>query len=364
MTRAAGRGERLLPRYVTIFATPTAVTEAPGRFPERDTVSIHFVRAALAGLSAVARRRVLRCAGIPAALLTADSARVTAAAFAALWLAVNEERDDEFFGLDARRMKVGSFALITYAVLHSRNLEQALRRMLRAFSVLLDDLRGELRVEGGTVVLALDTRIRPQAARRFAEETFLVMVYGLACWLVGRRIALRSVRFGFTRPAHAAEHAVMFTREVAYAAPRTELRFDAAALALRVVQNEATVKDFLREAPQSVFLKYKNLDSWSRRVRRRLRRADGERWPGLAAVAAEFNVAPSTLGRRLEAEGTSFQRLKDEVRRDLAIHRLHETRQRVDEIARALGFGEASAFRRAFKKWTGSRPASYRAAAS
>jgi AraC-like DNA-binding protein len=327
---------------------------------EKDTVAVHFVKAALAGLDAAGQARVLEAAGISRSLLASASSRVTADAFAKVWLASNQVRDDEFFGLDSHRMKVGSFALITYAVLHSRDLEQALRRMLRAFGAVLDDIRGELAIEQGEAILRLTTRIRATGARRFAEETFLVMVHGLLCWLAGRRIALDRADFAFPRPAHAAEHAIMFTHALGYDAPRTQVRFAAAILKNRIVQDDTTVKAFLRNAPQSVFLKYKNVDGWSARVRRRLRQSDGSRWPAFEQVAREFNVAPSTLGRRLEAEGTTFQLMKDDVRRDLAIHHLHETTQSVGEIAGALGYEDVSAFRRAFKKWTKSRPGSYR----
>src|SRR5262249_26821194 len=79
---------------------------------EKDTVSMHFVRAAVARLGRVERARVLAQAGIAEPLLDAAQGRVPAHAFSALWLAVSREIDDEFFGLDRRRMKVGSFALL------------------------------------------------------------------------------------------------------------------------------------------------------------------------------------------------------------------------------------------------------------
>ncbi|HEU0201452.1 MAG TPA: AraC family transcriptional regulator ligand-binding domain-containing protein, partial [Burkholderiaceae bacterium] len=79
---------------------------------EKDTVSIYFVNAAVARLSAAAKARVLAAAGLPPELLPVPHARVTAESFAAVWLAVARELDDEFFGLDRRRMKVGSFALL------------------------------------------------------------------------------------------------------------------------------------------------------------------------------------------------------------------------------------------------------------
>src|SRR5512138_3910269 len=102
---------------------------------------MHFVDAAVARLSGNARARVLEVAGIPAELLGAPHARVPADSYSALWLAVAREMDDEFFGLDRRRMKVGSFALLCRAALHTGSLEHALRRLLNGFAVILDDIR-------------------------------------------------------------------------------------------------------------------------------------------------------------------------------------------------------------------------------
>lgn len=328
---------------------------------ERDTVSMYFVDAAVARLDAPAKARVLRAAAVPAELLGLAHARVTAQSFAALWLAVARELDDEFFGLDRRRMKVGSFALLCHAVLPSGNLDRALKRMLRGFALFLDDVGGELRLESGEAVITVCNRIADAAARRFADETFLVMVHGLMCWLAGQRIALQRVAFAHPRPPHAQEYAVMYSEHLRFDAERTCVRFDARWLRAPVVQNATTLKQFLRTAPQSVFLKYKNRDSWTARLRRRLRGCIGAaEWPLLEAVAREFHVAPSTLRRRLEAEGSSYQGIKDELRRDAAIHHLCQSTLSIAEIGSLLGFQEPSAFHRAFKKWSGVRPGEYR----
>lgn len=330
---------------------------------EKDTVSIYFVEAAVARLSAAQRARVLQAAGLPAELLGQPQARVTAESFAAVWMATARELDDEFFGLDARRMKVGSFALLCQAVLPSQNLDRALKRMLRGLAVFLDDISGELQLEGSQAVIVLASdRMADPAARRFAEETYLVMVHGLMCWLTGQRIALDAAEFAQPKPAHAAEYAVMYSEHLAFDAERTALRFDARLLRAPIVQNATTLKHFLRTAPQSVFLKYKNPDSWTARLRRRLRGCIGAEldWPLLDDLAREFHVAPTTLRRRLDAEGTSYQGLKDELRRDAAIHHLCHSALSIAEIGVLLGFQEPSAFHRAFKKWSGVQPGEYR----
>lgn len=329
--------------------------------PEKHTVAMHFVEAAVAHLGAEARARVLAAAGIPGELTGAASARVTADAFAALWLAVSRELDDEFFGLDRRRMKYGSFALVCHAALPAADLGRALRRALHGFALVLDDVRGELAVEGREAVVRVHDRIADAADRQFADETFLVLVHGLMCWLAGRRIPLTRAEFAYPRPAHAPEYLLMFSRELLFDAPCTAVRFPAVHLDAPVVQDEASLKAFLRQAPRSVFLKYRNEDSWTARVRRRLRGSLGrDAWPRLEDVADEFGVAPTTLRRRLEAEGTSYQGVKDELRRDAAVHHLCGTRLSMAEIASALGFHETSAFHRAFKRWSGVQPGEYR----
>lgn len=329
----------------------------------KDTVSSHFAAAAVDRLTAAQRQRVLRVAGIVPELLAQPKARVPAPAFSALWLAVARELDDEFFGLDRRRMKVGSYALLCRTVLAGGTLERALKQVLRGMALFLDEVRGELVVESADQAsIRVHDRIADPAARRFADETFLVMVYGLACWLVGRRIPLRAAEFGFARPAHAAEYTLMFSEHLRFGADATTLRFDARLLAAPLVQNAATLKRFLREAPQSVFLKYKNPDSWTARLRRRLRGCVGpDPWPTLEQLALELHLAPTTLRRRLEGEGTSYQRIKDQLRLDLAIDRLSRTGRPAADIGLELGFADASAFYRAFKRWSGVQPGEYRA---
>lgn len=72
-------------------------------------------------------------------------------------------------------------------------------------------------------------------------------------------------------------------------------------------------------------------------------------WSDLVATANALHVTVSTLQRRLALEGTSFQALKDELRRDTAIVRLSTSAVPLAELADELGFANSSAFQRAFK---------------
>jgi len=68
-----------------------------------------------------------------------------------------------------------------------------------------------------------------------------------------------------------------------------------------------------------------------------------------------------TLNRRLNAFGTGFQELADEIRLEIARQMLEDSTMEVIQIALLLDYADASAFTRAFRRWTGTTPASWRA---
>ncbi|MES0873202.1 AraC family transcriptional regulator [Sinimarinibacterium sp. HSW-8] len=333
---------------------------------EKDSVSISFVVEALRPV----RRRghdvaaLLQAAGIPEGLLGSPQSRVPAQCFSALWLAVAALLDDELFGLDSRRMKVGSFAAITYGCVGARTLAEAVRRMVRLFGIILDDTALELELGQDGTQAELRLRPTPRAAGKpivpFAHETLLVMAHGLMCWLAGRRIPIQRAEFAYPAPPHWAEYRVMYSPQLAFEQPCTRIVFDAALLAVPVRQTQRSATAFLRAAPYTIVLKYKSAESWTARVRRALRDTAPDRWPGFDALARRLDSTPSALRRALEREGSSFRAIKDALRRDLAIALLSEGTRPIPEIARAVGFAEASAFHRAFKLWTGVQPGAYR----
>jgi AraC-like DNA-binding protein len=333
---------------------------------EKDSVSISFVTEALRAVrdAGLPVEPLLQQAGIPERLLSTAQARVAAERFSALWLGVAAVLDDELFGRDSRRMKVGSFAMLTYACIGARTLHEAMRRAIRLFGIILDDTAIELQIESDRAELCLRPTPRAVAAGRrvdpFAHETLLILLHGLMCWLGGRRIPILRAEFAYPPPPHAAEYRVMYSQDVAFDRAATRLLFDAGLLATRVVQTRRSAAAFLHEAPYNIVLKYKDANSWSARVRHALRDAPPQDWPGFDTLARRFDMNPSALRRALEREGSSFREIKDALRRDLAIEFLSNTGLPMPEIAGAVGFAEPSAFHRAFKQWTGVRPGEYR----
>ena len=78
------------------------------------------------------------------------------------------------------------------------------------------------------------------------------------------------------------------------------------------------------------------------------------------AMAEHLNMSGRTLRRRLAAENTTFREIQEAMRNDMAIGYLRETRLPIAEIGSLLGFDDVANFRRAFRRWNGCSPQSFR----
>ncbi len=329
---------------------------------EPGTIAICFVAAALQGVRGrdLNAEELLANVGLSSSLLQVPQARVSAKHYGALWRAIAAALDDEFFGQDSRRMKVGSFAMLCHSILSCKTLGHALDRSLRFYALILDDISGSTERDMKEARIVLHDHAAGVAQRIFAHELLLMLLYGVSCWLVGRRIPILRTEFSYAEPAHSAEYRLMYCADLRFNRPNTLLAFEASHLDLPVVQNERSAKEFLRTAPESILLKYKNGSSLSARVRRRLRQYLPGSVPDFEELAEEMSMTPATLRRRLHEEGESYQSIKDQLRRDLAISYLSHSSRSVMDIAVELGFSERSAFHRAFRKWTGASPGEFR----
>lgn len=86
--------------------------------------------------------------------------------------------------------------------------------------------------------------------------------------------------------------------------------------------------------------------------------------PTLGDVARELAMSERNLQRALRDDGTSFQKLVDELRCELAINHLANPSTSAGQVGFLLGFSEPSAFHRAFRRWTGKAPSEFRKVAA
>jgi len=341
-----------------------SATPAPG--PQRATVAVGFVTGMLAGLVRDGRdpTSLLEAAGIAAASIADPSTRVPVERYAALYNLTTRAIDDEAFGLFSAPMRGGSFEFLCRAVAPAPTLGEALERMGRFLRVLLPDVAITTQRRAGAAILTI-AEVRALGAspddpgRVFAFEWLLRLIHGLACWLVGRGLALDRVSFPYARPPHADDYALIYTEHAEFGAGVLAAHFAAPLLDLPIRRDEAAVNTFLQGAPGKITMLYRRDREMVLRVRDMLRIALPANLD-LDQVASTLHLSPRTLHRRLADEGASFRGIKDALRRDLALAQLAKSSDSIAQIAADLGYADTSTFFRAFTNWTGLSPTEYR----
>jgi AraC-like DNA-binding protein len=187
-------------------------------------------------------------------------------------------------------------------------------------------------------------------------------MYRFYSWLIDRDLPLQEVHLRASKPDNDSHYQKLFGCPVRFNMEDSGLVLNRNLLQHPVAQTEESLKEFLRQAPYHLVKKDQpgKLRPLSRQIEQLLTSYNNQRLPTASEIASELNMSPRTLHRKLTAEGTSFQQLKDDFRRDLAVHYMNRPELSIDAIAAVMGFQDNSAFYRSFKKWTGISPGQFR----
>lgn len=256
-------------------------------------------------------------------------------------------------------LRVSSHGALGYAVVCSRDLRQALQTVQRHGSLRNGSLQFRLLDRGGgSARFELLERIDLGATRMFYVTTMFATLWQVIETVAGAAAHRVRVELPLPEAEWRAHIARVFDGAVRYAAPRLAFEADAALLdapcpTADAAAHAAACLECEKEAAQPATA------SLARRVGELLDGLDGA-WPTLDEAAAYFHLTPRTLMRRLQAEGTRFQALLDEVRSRRAHWYLLHTRQPVEQIAARLGYADTRNFSRSFRRWHGMTPGQLR----
>ncbi len=151
-----------------------------------------------------------------------------------------------------------------------------------------------------------------------------------------------------------------FGCKVTGGASRNAIIFHASDATAPFVTRNAELLDLLAPQFDEQLRQYKSEDSFIELVRQAIQdRLTGQR-PSIHAISQVLHVSPRTLQRRLQESGSSFQRVMDEARHQMARYYLSNSALELNEAAYLLGFEDPNSFGRAFRAWEGMPPSDWR----
>lgn len=256
----------------------------------------------------------------------------------------------------AALVPVGAYGLLEYGMRASSNVGDALVRLARHYASVSTRVRTECALVDGHAALVFHRHPGVRFSRHWIEMPAAAIARRLSEG-AGAVPLLHEVRFTHRSPgaAHGGRYVEAFGAPVAFDANEDALLFLDGALSLPMSTAAPPVAASVDAELRALAEKDVFPDPFEMRVRDAIgaRLADGVT---LADVAQALRMSPRTLQRNLSERGTSWSREIDEARRVRALAALEQGDDKTAAIAGELGFADASAFFRAFRRWTGTTP--------
>lgn len=302
-------------------------------------------------------------AGIDLATLCIPDAQMPFNSLIALYEQAAELTGDRAFGLRlGQESDHTKYDLLGYVVANSDTYDEALRHLVRYVQVWTNAVEFSLTTDGTEARLAYLYRAGAVAAelRRQESEHMISTMLHVGRRITGVRWKPTAVCFEHAKPTAVGAHKRIFQAPVHFGSARTELVFDARLLALPIPQADPALAELLRRNAQALLGPSHDGNTMADAVRRAISETSGPGELTLVAIARKLGSGARTLQRRLHEEGCSFRELVHETRSTLAQNYLRKHDLAICEIAYLLGFSQPSAFHRAFHRWTGMTPRTFR----
>ena len=314
------------------------------------------------------RRALAAAAGVDAATLDDQDARIPFATYVAIMRAGKALSGDAALGLHyGEQVDISQVSIVGLLGIAARTPMEAFHQLNRYVPLIVEsDLGGaerrfDVRLDRGSMWI-VDNRTNPNAFPELSESAFAQLV-------CGRRRAdptpvVKSVRFTHPDPGYAAEYERIFQAPVLFGQDRNAIEVAAHAdREIAAARLPRYVFGVLSERADALLAELEATKSARARVERLLMARLHTGDVSMDEIAAELGQSRQTLFRRLKAEGATFEKVLDDLRHRMALDYLSARKVSVNETAYLVGFSDPAAFSRAFKRWTGVSPSALRQAA-
>jgi len=253
---------------------------------------------------------------------------------------------------------VATFGIWGFAVRTSRTLREALDCSLRYLPLSTAYCRFWSVIDEREFAFCADAGAIPQHLRQFLLERDTGTAVNLLKELSLSGIRARGLEYAGPAPAHAARIEALCGIAPRYGSARNAIVLRREDAEIPLPMYDAHLVRLLEDQCRAQ-LRRRQVGGVTGQVRQLILGPLGL-VASIEDVAPHIAMAPRSVRRKLEEEGTSFRDIVEAERRQLAVQLLQGTQMKLDEIALQLGYGDTASFTRAFRRWFGQAPGEYR----
>jgi len=309
-------------------------------------------------------RGALTAAGLSPAVLTAETALVSTHKCIDFLEEAARLSGDGTLGLKlGKSYDLRTSGLSAYVSISADTLRQGLLNAIRYGTLIDTSADYALEERGNVVTVRIDSRSAYFRSHRQGPEFKMAFIVASCRHWASDRFRVLEVRFAHPRSSSIDEFTRHFRCPVLFGSEATELLIDPAMLSLPMRSADPHLLAILtRFGDELLAAGASGKTALRSRVERLVLDGLPKGAPEAARLSRALGLSERTLARQLRAEGTSYQQIVNELRRDTAKSYLSDPALSIGQVAYLLGYSEQSAFTTAFRRWTGVSPRTYRSA--
>lgn len=252
-------------------------------------------------------------------------------------------------------------SILGYVLMNCNTLGEAAEKYCSYEKIVDEASITEVQIDGSSAIVIIKTTSRILLdSRQFSDYKMSGLISYIKL-LSGRTVTLKEANFTHHKPQDTSRYSKIFQCPVYFEKQANSLVFDKQILNLPIVEPNNNLLKLFENIAQETLKSLENNESYSKKVAQIILKEMNMDIPSIKAISRKLAISVRTLQTYLHQEQTSFTKIANEVRKEIALNCLKDKNVSIDEIAYVLGFSEASAFHRAFKKWTSLTPNEFRA---
>jgi AraC-like DNA-binding protein len=286
--------------------------------------------------------------------------RVPASRVFAAWEVAIDATDDPTLTIAVgRQASIQRFGMLGYAVYTSDTVADAIAALSRYHLLINDSGTWTVEASADSAVVTWNRGGEPVRGRQLANEQAVASFIEIGRETAEGALEVLEVWLERDPPASEAAHRSYFCERIHWGSAKSAVRLSPASLSHKPRgANKILAEHFLAQADAAIARVGKR-DSWMARTAKVISERLPSGIPTSTTIARVLQVSERTLRRRLQEEGTGFAELVTSVQRERA-RDLLASGTAVRDAAFAAGFADATAFSRAYRRWTGKAPSSAR----